>query len=100
MLEAAKRNAPAAELSLAIESFLKVQFGLDATGTKGGMEFINYAVRRAKEGEDYKIFFDWWRKNGGERKYWSFSKMRENWPAAFMKETSAQPVIHGGNFYA
>jgi hypothetical protein len=100
MLAFSRTKAPEAELSLEIESALKVQFGLDATGTKGGIEFINYAVKRTlKDGQNYKRFFEWWKNNGGDRKYWSFNKMRENWPAAFMSFEDS-PAVQGGNFYA
>jgi hypothetical protein len=99
-IETARRFAPAAELSLAIESHLQVYLGLNATGTKGGMEFINHAVKRAKDGEDYRVLFEWWLNTYPDRKYWSFPKMKENWPAAFMEQTANKPVVTDGKFYA
>ena len=100
-LDFARSKSAEGQLSLAIESALKVQLGLNATGTKGGIEFVNFAVRRGlKDGEDYQRFLDWWRDNYPERKFWTFSKMRENWPAAFADASAKVAVDTKGNFYA
>jgi hypothetical protein len=90
-VEFAKSKAPAAQLSLEIESALKIQMGLDVTSTKGGIEFVNHAVKKTLEGEHYQKFLDYWKVEGGARKFWSFNKMRENWPAAFMKKSESIP---------
>ena len=94
-----RSKSAAAELSLEIESILRDKFGLNATNTKGGIEFVNFAVKQTlKHNEDYRRFFAWFSRNF-DRKFNSFSKMMENWPAAFMG-IDATDKNEDGNFYA
>jgi len=100
-LDFARSKSPAAQLSLEIESALKIQFGWDATGTKGGMEFVNHAVKRTQAGEHYQVFLDWLKVQGG-LKYWSFPRMRERYGEAFIRqekpEIQAIPQVDESQF--
>lgn len=73
-----------------IESAIKVQFGMEATSTKNGMKFVDHAAKRTEAGEHFQKFFDFWKVNGGERKFWSFNRMIEMWPGAFVKAAPAK----------
>ena len=50
--------------------------------------FVDFMFREDKKGNHFPKFIDWWLANGGPRQYWSITKMRQNWPAAFQVSTS------------
>lgn len=76
-----------------IASCIKIKLGLNPSG-KDAEEFIEYsAARKIKDNQDIDVFIDWWRTNFRERAYWSFSKMKQQWPAAFMPEFSSSNKI-------
>jgi hypothetical protein len=82
-----------------IESAIKVQFGMEATSTKNGMKFVDHAAKKTEAGEHYQTFLDYWKSNGGDRKYWSFNRMIEMWPTAFSSADNASGRVQNGLAY-
>jgi hypothetical protein len=82
-----------------IESAIKVQFGMEATSTKNGMKFVDHAAKKTEAGEHYQTFLDYWKSNGGDRKYWSFNRMIEMWPTAFSTIENTSGRVQNGLAY-
>jgi hypothetical protein len=55
---------------------------------KDGESFIDFAYLRLGHGEQIGRFITWWNENGGAPKYWTFKRMRELWPMAFVTKGS------------
>lgn len=62
---------------------LRVEIELMDTNSDDGMDFVNFAYLRAKQGEDIETFIRWWKKNQPDPIYWSFRRMRQLWRHAF-----------------
>ena len=90
----ARSKSPAVQLSLEIESALQIQFGWSCTGTKGGIEFVNEAVKQTLAGKHYQKLLDYVKAEG--IKYWTFSKMKERYGEAFLNQESNKPTVPAG----
>jgi hypothetical protein len=74
------------DLRMSISSTIMSRLDLNPSG-KDGQEFIEYAYLRSKHSEDIGTFIDWWLRNAGDPKYWSFGRMKTMWPQAFKKKS-------------
>lgn len=75
-----------------IASQIKIRLTMNPSG-KDAETFINYAAdRKIKDNQDINKFLDWWIVNFKDRAYWTFRKMEQQWPAAFVAP-QANPVI-------
>lgn len=84
-----KAASQKAQIAIQIESAVKVRLGMEATSTKNGMKFVEYAVKKHMAGEDYSRFIDWYLANT-EKKFRSFNNMIEKWPGAFPAQEKRQ----------
>jgi len=75
-----KSNLDIRELIL---TTIKNDLSLNPSG-KDGVDFIEYAYLRAKQGEDIGVFTKCWIVHFPDPQFWSFKRMREMWPRAFV----------------
>jgi hypothetical protein len=77
-----KSNLDIRELIL---TTIKNDLSLNPSG-KDGVDFIEYAYLRAKQGEDIGVFTKWWIVHFPDPQFWSFARMKTNWGLAFKKK--------------
>ncbi|MEI7846358.1 MAG: hypothetical protein WCK35_11195, partial [Chloroflexota bacterium] len=65
-----------------ITSAFQVRLAFNLSG-RDAENFVEFMYQESKKGREFSRFIDWWVSNGGPRQYWSITKMRQNWPAAF-----------------
>jgi hypothetical protein len=74
-----------------ITSAIRTRLSINPS-SRDGEGFIDMAYLRAKHGESINTFIQWWLETFPDPKFWSFRRMREMWPQAFVKKESSRYV--------
>ena len=83
--EALRKSGAQGDIRMLIQMTIVTKLNVNP-GSKDGLDFIEHAYLRNKEGEDITTFANWWLANFDDPKYWSFKRMKEMWPRAFVKK--------------
>lgn len=100
MLEAAQM--PGAKKMLVkqyIAERIKSKLGMNPSG-KDAEAFIDYAANEHKKGNSFDKFLEWWIANNPKPEYWSFKRMEQMLPRAFLANAKSEPALVNGAFYA
>jgi hypothetical protein len=67
---------------------IKRKLGMNPSG-KDAESFINYAAQEHKKGHDFERFLSWWIENNPDPIYWSFRRMEQMHPRAFVENKAS-----------
>jgi hypothetical protein len=68
---------------------IKRKLGMNPSG-KDAESFINYAASEHKKGHDFARFLSWWIENNPDPTFWSFRRMEQMHPRAFIESAKTE----------